>query len=428
MVNAMRCFFHALDCRLTICKVYFKLLTSQSVNKSYTSNMKNPISFVFTLVAIAALLSACSKTVTPEEPIRAVKVMSVGVSNFASGYEFAGEVKAQTESRLGFRVGGKIIKRQAELGQRVKAGQVLAQLDPQDYKLAADAARAQMRVAGTNRDLAAADYKRYKDLKEQNFISGAELERRDATLKAAQAQFEQAQSQLAVQGNQAGYASLVADVAGIVTAVEAEPGQVVTAGMPVVRIAADGMRDVVFSVPEDKVSGIKPGMLVKVRGWTQDTLFAARVREVSASADPVTRTYQVKLALDSQTPPPLGATVYVLPEGLGGVQGLPVIKVPTSALRQDGKSSAVWVLDKTSMTLKSQVVQVTTADGNEAVVATGLQPGMLVVSAGVHVLSVGQKVTIYQEKTPLAQEIRGQSAINSVASGLASTPAMAASR
>ena len=375
------------------------------------------------LAAVAALLAACSNPTPPEEPVRAVKVMTVGVNTFSSGYEFAGEVKAQVESRLGFRVGGKIIKRQAELGQRVKAGQVLAQLDPQDYKLAADAARAQVQAAATNRDLAAGDYKRYLALKEQNFISGAELERRETTLKAAQAQVDQAQSQLNVQGNQAKYAVLVADVAGVVTAIEAEPGQVVSAGTPVVRIAADGPRDVVFSVPEDKVAGIKPGMPVKVRGWAQDAQAAsstAKVREVSASADPATRTYQVKLALDGNvTPPPLGATVYVLPEGLGGVQGMPVIKLPTSALRQEGKASAVWLLDKTSMTVKSQIVQIATADGNEAVIAAGLQPGMVVVSAGVHVLSPGQKVTIYQQKVAVAQETRAQTAINPVANDAA---------
>ena len=369
------------------------------------------------LTAAVALLVACSKPAPNVEPIRAVKVMAIGINTFTSGYEFSGEVRAQVESRLGFRVGGKIIKRQAELGQRVKAGQVLAQLDPQDYKLAADSARAQLQVAATNRDLAAADYKRYSSLKEQNFISGAELERRDSVLKAAQAQVDQAQSQLNVQSNQAKYAVLVADVAGVVTAIEAEPGQVVTAGSPVVRIAADGPRDVVFFVPEDKVAGIKPGMPVKVRGWAQDAstaLSAAKVREVSASADPATRTYQVKLALGSSsgTPLPLGATVYVLPEGLGGVQGMAVIKLPTSALRQEGQASAVWVLDKSSMTVRSQIIQIATADGNEAVIAAGLQPGMLVVSAGVHVLSPGQKVSIYQEKVAVAQDSRAQTAIN----------------
>ena len=367
-------------------------------------------------------LVACSRPAPPQEPIRAVKIMTVGVNTFSSGYEFAGEVRAKVESRLGFRISGKIIKRQAELGQRVKAGQVLAQLDPQDYKLAADAARAQLQAAATNRDLAASDFKRYKELKDQNFISGAELERRESTLKAAQAQYEQAQSQLAVQGNQASYASLVADVAGVVTAVEAEPGQVVTAGTPVVRIAADGARDIVFSVPEDKITSFKPGMLVKVRGWVQDTQLTASVREVGASADPLTRTYQVKAALGKpDVAPPLGATVYVLPPGLGGsgAEGLQVIKLPTSALRQEGKASAVWVLDKSTMTLKSQTVQIATADGNEAVIAAGLQPGMLVVSAGVHVLSPGQKVTIYQEKVSPAQSNPAQTAINTGANDAA---------
>lgn len=369
---------------------------------------------VFTVFGAALLLAGCSKPVAPEEPVRAVKVLTVGVDAFTSGQEFAGEVKAQVESRLSFRVGGKIIKRQAELGQRVMAGQVLAQLDPQDYKLAADAARAQVTAVETQRDLAAADFKRYKELKEQNFISGAELERRETTLKAAEAQLVQAKSQLAVQGNQANYAVLLADVSGVVTAVEAEAGQVVSAGTPVLRIAADGPRDVVFSVPEDKVTSMKVGLPVKVRVWSQNVEMTGKVREVSASADPSTRTYPVKVALDTREPPPLGATVYVQPQGLGG-SGVQVIKLPTSALRQEGKGSAVWVLDKASMTVKSQTIQIATADGNEAVIAAGLQPGMLVVSAGVHVLSPGQKVTIYQSKMSVAQTPAESSATHSIA-------------
>lgn len=368
----------------------------------------------FALLGSTLLLAACSKPAPTEEPVRAVKVMTVGMDSFNAGDEFAGEVKAQVESRLGFRIGGKIIKRQAELGQRVKAGQVLAQLDPQDYKLAADAARAQMAAAATQRDLAAADYKRYKELKAQNFISGAELERRDSVLKAAQAQLEQAQAQFAVQGNQANYAVLLADVSGVVTAVEAEAGQVVSAGTPVLRIAADGARDVVFSVPEDKVAAIKVGTPVTVRVWAQSAELDGKVREVAASADPVTRTYPVKVALDTQAPPVLGATVYVQQQGLGA-SGVRVIKLPTSALRQDGKASAVWVLDKASMTVRSQPIQIAAVDGNEAVIAVGLQPGMLVVSAGVHVLSPGQKVTIYQQKVTVAPINPTQTAIHSAA-------------
>lgn len=369
-----------------------------------------PLALVLTAVALAA----CSKTEPAPEPVRAVKVITVAVASFGASHDFSGEVRARVESRLGFRVAGKITRRQAELGQRVKAGQLLAQIDPKDFRLAADAARAQVAAAQTNRDLAAADYKRYAALKDQNFISGAELERRDSALKAAQAQLEQAQAQLAAQGNQAGYANLVADVSGVVTAVEAEPGQVVQAGTTVVRIAQDGPRDAVFSVPEDKVTAVAVGSPVRVRAWAANTDVAGTVREVGASADPVTRTYAVKVALPADAAVPLGATVYVTPSSLSAA-GTPVIKLPTSALRQDGQASAVWVLDPASMTVRSQTVQIATADGNEAVIASGLQPGMRVVSAGVHVLSPGQKVTVYQPKAQEAHVNNGVLATNTIA-------------
>lgn len=346
---------------------------------------------------LAATLAACSKPEPAPEPIRSVKVLTVGASAFGSAHEFAGEVRPRLESRLGFRVAGKIVQRQAEVGQRVKPGQVLAQLDPQDYRLAAEAARAQVAAASTNRDLAAADFKRFSTLRDQNFISGADLERRETALKAAQAQLEQAQAQLASQSNQAGYTRLVADVSGVITAVEAEPGQVVTAGAPVVRIAQDGQRDVVFAVPEDKVAAIRPNSDVDVRVWANGATVAGKVREVAASADPVTRTYSVKVSLEPSGQPPLGATAYVAPQSLSQA-GAQVIKLPTSALRQDGNATAVWVLDKSSMTVRSQPVQIATADGNEAVIARGVEPGMLVVAAGVHVLAPGQKVRIYEER------------------------------
>jgi multidrug efflux system membrane fusion protein len=350
------------------------------------------------LAFATVLLAACGNNTPPPEPVRAVKVITIGAGTFQSGYEFSGEVKPRVESRLGFRVAGKIIRRNVELGQHVKAGTVLAQLDPQDYRLAAEAANAQVAAARTNRDLAAADFKRFQTLREQNFISGAEIERRETTLKAAQAQLEQALAQQKSQGNQATYTTLVADVSGVVTAVEAEPGQVVTAGTPVVRIAQDGARDVVFAVPEDKVTALKPGSEVVVKQWAGNGSVNGKVREVAASADPVTRTYSVKVALDASVQPPLGATVSVVPQALSHA-GVPVIKLPTSALRQEGKGTSVWVLDKATMTVKSQPVQIATADGNEAVIASGLAPGMVVVSAGVHVLSPGQKVTIWQEKS-----------------------------
>ena len=351
----------------------------------------------FSTLALVALLAACTQTAPPVEPIRAVKVMTIGVGSIDSGAEFSGEVKPRVESRLGFRVAGKLIKRQAEVGQHVQAGQLLAQLDPQDYALAAEASRAQVAAATTNRDLTAADYKRYKELKDQGFISGAELERRDTALKAGQAQMDVAQVQLKSQGNQTGYTQLKADVSGIVVAVNAEPGQVVAAGTPIVQIAQDGARDVVFSVPEDKIKQLALGTDVKVRVWAENRDLMGKIREIAASADPVTRTFAVKVSLTGPDAPALGTTVYAAPVALART-GQQVIKLPTSALKQDGKTSAVWVLDPATMTVKSQAIQIATADGNEVVIASGLQPGQLVVSAGVHVLSPGQKVTLYQEK------------------------------
>lgn len=361
------------------------------MNRELSSQLPRLVAAVLAL----GLLAACGKQEAAPEPIRSVKVVTVGASDLLTRYEFSGEVRPRVESRLGFRVAGKITARQAEVGQHVKAGTVLAQLDPQDYRLAADAARAALAAATTNRDLAAADFKRYQVLREQNFISGAELERRDSTLKAAQAQVEQAQAQLAAQGNQARYTTLVADVSGVVTGIDAEPGQVVTAGAPVVRIAQDGARDVVFSVPEDKVLGIRPGAEVGVRLWAGQGLLAGRIREVAASADPATRTYPVKVSLEASVQPPLGATVTVVAQPPAGVAQ--ALKLPTSALRQEGAGTSVWVLDPGSMTVRSQPVRIDNADGNEAVVASGLQPGTMVVSAGVHVLQPGQKVVVWRD-------------------------------
>lgn len=366
------------------------------------------------LLAATLGLSACSKPAPPEEPIRAVRVVTVGADHIQSNAEYAGEVRARVESRLGFRVAGKMIRRQAELGQRVKAGDVLAQLDPQDYKLSAEAAKASLGAALTNRDLAAADYKRYKELFDKNFISGAELERRDAALKSAQAQLDQAQAQASGQSNQAAYTALVADVSGVITGIDAEPGQVVAAGTPVVRIAQDGPRDVVFSVPEDKIALIKAGSGVQVTPWGATTALKGTVREVAASADPVTRTFTVKVSMEAKDNLALGTTVTVNPKGLDR-SAMQVIKLPTSAFFQDGGKAAVWVLDSATMTVRSQPVQIATADGNDVVVVGGLTPGMQVVSAGVHVLSPGQKVTLFKENGAAAPAGSAQPAMNSVA-------------
>ena len=344
-------------------------------------------------------LSGCSKVEPAPEPVRAVRTVIVGSDTAGGSYEFAAEVKARTESRLGFRVGGKIVRRDADLGDSVKRGQVLAQLDAQDFRLAQDAARAGLAAAQANHDQSVADYRRFKELRDQGFISSADLERRDTTLKASQAQLDQAKSQASVQGNQAGYAVLTADASGVITGIDADPGNVVAAGSPVLRLAHDGPRDLVFSVPEDKAGlikalGAQPGSF-KVRLWgAAAELLPATLREIAAAADPVTRTFLVKVDLGSAASAGvrLGQTATVVVE-LPKTTG--VVKLPLSALKEAQGSSVVWVVDRDSMTVKPVPVQLAGADGNEAVITGGLAPGVIVVTAGVHVLNPGQKVKLY---------------------------------
>lgn len=395
----------------------------------------HPVALATVLMA-SLLMAGCSKPEPAPEPTRSVKLMTVGASGQEFANEYAGDVRARSEARLGFRVAGKLAMRSAEVGQRVKAGQVLAQLDVSDYQLAEQAAQAQVQAATTQRDLAAADYKRYAALREQNFISGAELERRDTTLKAAQASLDQALAQGKVQGNQRGYTTLVADKAGTVVGVDAEVGQVLTLGAPVVRLAYDGPRDVVVSVPEHKAAAVRVGQPASVRLWAADSNVSGQVREVAASADPVSRTFAVKVALATaqgatQPEAALGATAYVqfAPAAAGTVPML--IKLPTSALWQKAGGSAVWLFDPASSTVKAQPVVVATADGNQAVIAAGLKGGEQIVVAGVHVLTDGQKVVIFQEKNEqkvgLTQSNKSLEAMKNGQSA-AATPATSAAK
>lgn len=357
------------------------------------------------LLMLAALaLSACSKAPPAEEPVRAVRTQTVTPGGSAMVHEYAAEIRPRSESRLGFRVGGKLVERMVNLGDRVKAGQPLARLDASDLRLGQEAARATVQAAKVQLELAEADYQRYKSLRDQGFISNAELERRDTTLKAARAQHEQARAQAGVQENQAGYALLLADGPGVVTAVDAEPGAVLAAGTPVLRVALDGPRDAVFSVPEDQVDALRalaarPGAL-QLRLWGD-----ARppqplaLREVAAAADAVTRTFLAKADV-GQAPVRLGQTATVLLAGPAAT--VPVIKLPLAAVFEQGGRSQVWVLDRASMTVKRQAVGIAGAEGNQALIQSGLAAGQVVVTAGVHVLNDGQKVRLYAEPAAAA--------------------------
>jgi membrane fusion protein, multidrug efflux system len=346
-------------------------------------------------LGLALALVACSNEPPPAEPVRSVRLMTVAPDAAGGVLEFAAELRARTESRLAFRVAGKLAERPAEVGQRVRAGQVLARLDPADLKLGAEAAAAALRSAQSAYELAAAEFKRFEELRGQGFISALELERRQTTLKAQLAQLEQARANASVQSNLAGYAALTATAAGVITATEAEVGAVLAAGAPLLRLAHDGPRDAVFAVPEDSLQGLRALQgrrdALRVRAWGRDETYPATVREVAAAADPATRTFLVRADV-GRAPLELGQTLTVLIE-------LPpraaAARLPLSAVTRQQGQTAVWVLDEASMTVKLQPITVAGADGNAVMVAAGLAPGQQVVTAGVHTLTPGQKVSRY---------------------------------
>jgi len=343
------------------------------------------------VAACALLLAACSKEAPKTEDIRPVRAIVLQSSDIDVNAEFSGEVRARVESRLGFRVGGKIVSRKVDVGTVVKRGQVLMDLDPQDLKLSQAQAMAALRAAETNRDLASAELKRYQELRDKNFVSQAILDAKLSAAKSAQAQVDSAQAAYRGQSNQAGYASLESDIDGVVTAVDAEVGQVVAPGTPVVRVAKTDEKEIVFGVPEDKVDTLRAISDVHVRLWASpDKSVLGKIREISPVADPSTRTYAFRVSIPaSLAEAKLGMTALV---AFASRTPQPQIKVPLTALFHEKAATSVWVVENGAVRLVP--VTVSGVSGNDLVLGSGVKPGQTVVTAGVNLLKPGQKVTI----------------------------------
>jgi len=339
----------------------------------------------------AALLVACSKPAPPAEDVRPVRVLTLAADTAGERLEFSGDVRPRYESQLGFRVGGKIVERKVDVGATVKRGDVLMRLDPQDLRLAESQARATLRAAETERDLAQADHKRHVDLRKQNFVSQAVLDTKQSALKAAQANVDAARAGLRGQSNQSNYTSLAADADGVVTAIEAEVGQVVQPGTPVVRVARTVEKEVVIGIPEDKVGQLRAAGEVTVRLWANEAVaIPGKIREVSPVADPATRTYTVKVALPENAEVRLGMTATVeLATGGDGAAGL---RLPLTALVQHKGGSSVWIVENGAVKLAP--VQVVGQVRNDVLVTGQVAAGQNVVTAGVNLLRNGQKVRI----------------------------------
>jgi multidrug efflux system membrane fusion protein len=361
----------------------------------------------------ALLLGACSKEEPKVEPVRPVRVAVLADSAAGSSADFSGEVRPRIESRLGFRVAGKVTARLVDVGTFVKRGQVLMRLDPQDLRLAASQAQAGLRAAETGRDLAEADLKRYQELSANNFVSQSLLDTKRATLRAAQAEADAARAAFRGQANQAGYAGLVADVDGVVTAIDAETGQVVGAGTPVVRVARLDQLDVVIGIPENRVGGLRQGDAVTVRMWAQpQAAIAGRVREVSPAADPATRTYTAKIAIPPRPGVRLGMTASAQLASRDGGAGL---RAPLSALHHDKGVTGVWLVENGAV--RRVPVRIAGQAGNEVLLSGGVQAGQTVVTAGVNLLRQGQKVRILTADVARRQDTEAEIAAAPAAAG-----------
>ena len=346
-------------------------------------------------VLTAALLAACGSKEPPAPPVRPVMLTRVTVGAGADTAVFAGEVKPRHETDLSFRIAGKLAERLVDTGARVRRGQVLARLDPADVRLQADAAKAQVAATQTEYKFAQAEVDRYQNLFREKFISASALDGKRNTVDANRAKYEQAKANLAVAQNQASYATLVANEDGVITAVNAEPGQVVTVGQAVVRLAREAEREVLISVPENRLRELTgAGQLVVALWANPGKLYQAKVREISPAVDPATRTFAARLSiLDADPSVQWGMTANV---GVMNATAMPTAVLPlTSIYQKDGKP-AVWRYE--AATHQVTLVPVTVAQYREdgVVVTSGIADGDVIVAAGVHKLQPGQVVRPYE--------------------------------
>jgi membrane fusion protein, multidrug efflux system len=332
-----------------------------------------------------------------ETPVRSVRVQEVRGDGAVSESSYTGVVRARYESDLAFRVGGKVVSRHVELGERVKTGQPLFKLDPADYELALKAAEADLAAAEAELEFATAHDARLKRVLElhEAATSATEVEKARADRDMAVGRRDRTVKALALARNRLSYCTLAADADGVVTELPGEAGLVVVEGQPVARLARDGGLEAVVSLPENRVEGARAAQ-ARVALWSApDVSFRAVLREVSPSADPLTRTYQARFALPGASAGvELGmtATVYLTP-----ADSTPGFVLPLSSLLRQSDRPAVWVVGREAGHPKLTPVEVREYRQESVVIAAGVKPGDLVVTAGVQKIDSGLVVRPWEE-------------------------------
>lgn len=348
-------------------------------------------STIFALAAVL-LVSGCGEEKTETHEVIRPVLSTVIEPQDASQQGFVGSIEPQVSASLAFRLLGRVIARDVDVGDMVQKGATIASLDPAALQLQVQAAKADVSSAEAQFANASASEERQRALLESKntpqAVYDAALQARDS----AQANVEQARAALAKAEEQLGYTQLFSDFDGVVTATGAEIGQVVSPGQTVVTVARSDVREAVVDIPDQLASQMKAGEAFTVVLQSAPTITAqGQVREIAPQADSATRSRRVRLSLiDPPAAFRLGSTVTVTRT----VAATPQIILPASALLEEGGKTSVWIVDPASATVSQKQVTVSAAGPGYFVIASGIEAGARVVTAGVHSLQPGQKVKL----------------------------------
>jgi RND family efflux transporter MFP subunit len=346
----------------------------------------------------AAWLCACGKSPPPAPEPRPVRTVTVASGAARESNSYTAEIRARYETDLSFQVGGKIIARPVDAGDQVRRGELLARLDEKDQRIAMESARSAVVAAEAELARARTDEARFRDLLERGLTTQATYVAQQTTTKTAQSRLEQATAQLQLSQQQLAYTTVRADADGVITRTYAEIGSVIAPGQRVVALAQPSEVEAVFDVSENRVEDVRGNPTVQIALSSVKTpMLMGRVREVSPSADPVTRTYQVKTTIyEAPKDLQLGMTATVTLPRFGNA---PLTSIPSTALFQQGAEPAVWIV-KSDHTLELRPVKVERYESDRVWIAGGLNTGDRVVTAGVHKLAAGEKVRLLGELPP----------------------------
>lgn len=365
-----------------------------------------PLAAALTLCAVLAGCGEPAPAQTEAAPARPVQVTSVQFRPREAEKTFVGVVRARREIDLAFRVGGKVVQRKVEVGDRVVPGDLIARIDREDLKLELESARAELAAATANLAQTSAEDGRYRSLTAKGVASNAELDRKALAKEEAVGRLERAKRALELAENRLSYADLLSDTAGVVVSTSAEPGQVVSSGQTIVRVARLDEKEALVALPETALAAARTAG-ASVTLWADpDRRITAHLRELSPQADPVSRTYAARFTLDgADETVALGMTATVT---LAPKDGVMVARLPLSSVFDKGHGTHVFVVDEATHTLAARPVEVVGYTEDSALISKGVNQNDKVVTLGVQTLEPGQSVRTVPVKGEATGSIRAE--------------------